>query len=384
MITLIQIANIIENGLNAALNNPELQFKVWASAGEMTNALRSGNTVTHWIPANIRSVSSANEGNILSMGANGLSLEVAIPLKPPKINATQTQAELAKIQNSQYPYVDYINSILDNYFQIAQVFEEDDASGVSYTVSMSAGRATTGIVDILPVLDQCIIISVSISVTFLQGGVNARNIVLTIDGVQVPVTTQSIGRTNRLSNDVYSGSQTVKNLASATALAIDFAFPANADNTTKQAFLSLLKGQPNLAHFVELNIGSLYDGSYFMMFDNLVINSQGVLFAGVTGSLIEVANDPLMLNVPDYMQVGTFTFANSQATSLTFTASGTVYISGEIITLSGATTVTLSPEDFIYSETDECYYVYMFSQSGMQISNSSATYTIIKAVSSNG
>lgn len=316
MITLIQFANIIENGLNAALNNSELQFKVWASAGEMTKALRSGNTVTHWIPCNLISTSSANEGNLLSMGANSLSLDIAIPLKEPKTNATQTAAELAKIQNSQYPYVDYLTGIVDNYFQIAQVLQENDASGVSYTISMSAGRATTGVVDILPVLDNCLIISVFISATFLQGGVNARNIVLTIDGVQVPITTQSIGRTNRLANDVYSGSQTVKNIASATALAIDFAFPANADNTTKQAFLTLLNGQPNLAHFVQLSVGSLYDGNYFMMFDNLVLNAQNVLFAGITGSLIEVVDNPLMINVPNYMQVGKFSFADSTATSV--------------------------------------------------------------------
>lgn len=415
MITLIQFANIIENGLNAALNNSELQFKVWASAGEMTKALRSGNTVTHWIPCNLISTSSANEGNILSMGANSLSLDIAIPLKEPKTNATQTAAELAKIQNSQYPYVDYITGIVDNYFQIAQVIQENDASGVSYTISMSAGRATTGVVDILPVLDNCLIISVFISATFLQGGVNARNIVLTIDGVQVPITTQSIGRTNRLANDVYSGSQTVKNIASATALAIDFAFPANADNTTKQAFLTLLNGQPNLAHFVQLSVGSLYDGNYFMMFDNLVLNAQNVLFAGITGSLIEVVDNPLMINVPDYMQVGYISVpssTNETSYALTFTAqqilpanailpasyklnvymNSTVQIlelnySSRQINPDGTFTITFSSEfpitfnnsNLVYNSNLNVYLFYIISLKAVSVSvNPSLTFTIVK------
>lgn len=415
MITLIQFANIIENGLNAALNNSELQFKVWASAGEMTKALRSGNTVTHWIPCNLISTSSANEGNILSMGANSLSLDIAIPLQEPKTNATQTAAELAKIQNSQYKYVDYITGIVDNYFQIAQVIQENDASGVSYTISMSAGRATTGVVDILPVLDNCIIISVFISATFLQGGVNARNIVLTIDGVQVPITTQSIGRTNRLANDVYSGSQTVKNIASATALAIDFAFPANADNTTKQAFLTLLNGQPNLAHFVQLSVGSLYDGNYFMMFDNLILNAQNVLFAGITGSLIEVVDNPLMINVPDYMQVGYISVPSSTneiSYSVTFTAqqilpanavlpasyklnvymNGTVQIlelnySSRQINPDGTFTITFSSEfpitfnnsNLVYNSNLNVYLFYIISLKAVSVSvNPSLTFTIVK------
>ena len=422
MITLVQFANIIENGLNTALNNSELQFKVWASAGEMTKALRSGNTVTHWIPCNLISTSSANEGNILSMGANSLSLDIAIPLKEPKTNATQTASELAKIQNSQYKYVDYITGIVDNYFQIAQVIQENDASGVSYTISMSAGRATTGVVDILPVLDNCIIISVFISATFLQGGVNARDIVLTIDGVQVPVTTQSIGRTNKLANDVYNGSQTVKNIASATALAIDFALPANADNTTKQAFLTLLQGQPNLAHFVQLSVGSLYDGNYFMMFDNLVLNAQNVLFAGITGSLIEVVDNPLMLNFPDYMQVGKFSFATSGITQnpyyfkYTMTASSqdllptsintVFYYAGQVIPItstetSGITQTSdgqyqqtytffysfpLSPTDFVYNSTTQQYDVYVvnilrftYQRTGGAYSD----YTVVQEASGN-
>ena len=384
MIKLSDIANYIENGLNTVLGSVGYEFRIWADAGEMVHALRNGNSVTQWIPATLRSVSSANENNILVMGANGLMLDVAIPVKRPKTSAAQTPEELEKIQNGQYPFVEEIKAVLDDYFQISQVFSESDKEEVSYTISMEAGRAQTGVVDILPVLDECQTGSVFISLTFLQGGINARNVVLNIDGVRVPLLNVTFGRANRLSSDVYSDAAVVKNIATATALSIDFSFPANADNSTKQAFLALLDGKPNVVHFVQVQIGSAYDGNYLIVFDNLTMNAQGVLFAGLNGSLIEAVENPLMLDTPDYMQVGRFTLASSATETLTFTATGTAFIAGQVHTFNGASTVELSPADFVYSEDDDTYYVYMISLAAMSVTASSATFTVTKEASANG
>lgn len=385
MIQLIDIAAYIENGLNAVLGSDAgYEFRVWADAGEMVHALRTGNSVTQWIPANLRSVSSANENNILVMGANGLMLDLAIPVKRLKTSAGQTPEELEKIQNGQYPFIAEVRAVIDDYFQLSQVFTKDDADGVSYTVSMEAGRAQTGVVDILPVLDECLTVSVFISLTFLQGGINARNVVLNIDGVRVPLLNVTFGRANRLSSDVYSDAAVVKNIATATALSIDFSFPANADNSTKQAFFALLDGKPNIVHFVSVQIGSAYDGNYLMVFDNLTMNAQGVLFAGLNGSLIEAVENPLMLDTPDYMQVGRFTLASSATETLTFTATGTAFIAGQVHTFNGASTVELSPADFVYSEDDDTYYVYMISLAAMAVTGSSATFTVTKEAISDG
>lgn len=384
MIKLSYVANLIENGLNAALGDVGYTFKIWADAGQMVRALRSGNAVAAVIPATLRSVSSANEGNILVMGANGLMLDVAIPVKRPKTSAEQTPAELEKVQDGQYPFVEEVKAILDDYFQVSQVFSAEDEEGVSYTVSMDAGRSQTGVVDILPRLDECLTVSVFISLTFLQGGINARNVALNIDGVRVPLATVTFGRSNRLSSDVYNEAPVVKNLATATSFSIDFAFPATSDNSTKQAFLALLKGKPNIAHFVEVNIGSVFDGSYLMAFDNLQMNAQGVLFAGITGALIELADNPSVIDTPDYMQVGRFTVVDSETESLTFTATGKAYIAGEIRELSGETTISLSSSDFVYSESDDTYYIYMLSLSAMVVSASSAAFTVVKEAVSNG
>lgn len=119
MNSFIELANYIQNGLNevlsAALNgSDELQFRVWATAGERTPSVRDGNTVRYFIDGNLTSTSSSNEANILEMGFNGLSLSFGFPVQEPKTDAGQTAAALAKIQNSQYPFVDFIETRLSD------------------------------------------------------------------------------------------------------------------------------------------------------------------------------------------------------------------------------------------------------------------------------
>ena len=53
-------------------------------------------------------------------------------------------------------------------------------------------------------------------------------------------------------------------------------------------------------------------------------------------------------------------------------------------TFNGASTVELSPDDFVYSEDDDTYYVYMISLAAMAVTGSSATFTVTKEASANG
>ena len=386
MVSLLQIAQMIEQGLTAQLDDPNIDFKVWANAGELSKSLRTANTVQSYIQGTLRSSSSSNEANILSMGYNGLTLDLSVPLQAPKTLSTQTAQDLQRISDSQYPFISLIASTIDAYFSIANVFQLTDENGTQYTISMQAGRAITGNVDIAATLGNNLIITVFIGLYFLEGGVSARNVILTIDGVRVPLSSVTIGRANRMTNDVYQNSTTVKNMSSATALSIDFAFPANSDNTTSQAFLSLLDGQPNVAHFVELSIGTQYDGHYLMMFDNLNIAAQGVQFAGVTGSLVEVIGDAQFINVPDYIQVGRFTYDNTySAQSLGFIAPAKIWCAGQFEdgTAGGTIGISLMPSDYVYSQTNAKYYVYMFSLGAVTVSDASAPFSIVKEATEN-
>lgn len=385
MITLVQLAEKIENGLNAVLDNSEIQFKIWASAGQMSKSLRTGNTVTHYITGNLLSSSSSNDANLLVMGVNGLTLLFSVPLQAPKTSSAQTAEQLARVQNSQYPFIDLILAAIDGYFQSAQAFTlTDAATSTEYTVAMQAGRAITGNVGLAARLGNAVTLSVYITAYFLEGGINSRDVQLYIDGVRMPFQTTTLGRPNRLSSDVYNEKPIVKNISTATAFSIDFSYPAHSDNTTKETIATLLHGLLNRAHFVELKFGELDSEQYFCMFDNLTANPTGIAFAGISGTLIEIADNPAMIDVPAYMQVGRFTISDSLTGVITFNATGKAYIAGKIRDLNGVTTITLSPSDFTYSESDDVYYIYMISLAAMSVTNSTATFTVVKEAEPNG
>lgn len=380
MITLVQFAETIETGLNSALNEvgiADIEFKVWATAGQLSDAVRTGNTIENYITANLTSDSSSNDENILVMGYNGLTLQFALPIKAPRTSAAQTVEALARVKNSQYPFVDLVLSAVDSYFQRSLIFSLKDGD-TNYTVTMTAGRSLTGNVDLAAELSETVLISISIDVYFLEGGINSLNVVLYVDGVRVPFQTLRIGRSNTLASEQYSGEESVKNISTASAISLDFAFPANADNTTQESVLTLLQGQLNRAHFVRLQFGTETE-QYLMMLDGLMTNAQGATFAGISGSLLEVVENPLMLDFPEYVQVGRFAFADSQTETLTFTVTDcTGYISGEVRDFSGAQAVTLSADDFWYSSADDTYYVYFVTLGAATVTNANATFSIIQ------
>lgn len=382
MNSFIELANYLENGLNAALaaalGNENIEFKIWANSGQHTPPVRSGNIVKYFIDGNLRSTTSSNEANILEMGFNGLTLDFAVPIQQPKTDATQTPDMLALVQNAQYPFVDFIVSVIDEYFKTAQAFSLQDGE-TTYGVSFNAGRSTSGLVDLGPLLDKFMTVSVYIEVYYLEGGINSRDVVLTVDGVKMPFQNVTIGRSNRMTSDQYSDSEVIKNLSTATALSIDFAFPSNADNTTKQAVLFLLQGKPNSTHFIGLQYGSGNEQMYFMTFDNMTTNAQGISFAGVSGSFIEVVDNSEMLYFPEYFQVGRFSFTSSQETALTFTVTETTgFIAGQTQEMDGAQSITLSPDDFEYDEENDAYYVYLITNGAATVTGASATFTVIQ------
>lgn len=366
MIELTKLAKIFEDGLNAKLNNPEIQFKIWANAGEYQNALRTGNNIYYELHANLRTTTSSNEANLLVMGVNGLTLDYVVPIQQPRTTGAQTAAELQKIKEGQYEFVEYINKAVNSYFQNATAFEMEDGDKM-YSVSMQAGVCTTGVVDMISCVGNVVPGSVFIECYFLEGGLNSRNVVVTVDRKRMPFQNVRIGRANQLMQDVYAGDTTVRNIATANAFSVDADMPANADNTTKQALDFILNGDPNTVHFVNLQYGDNGPAQCnLMMFDSITNNAQGVTFSGLSLSLIQAADKPEYLSVPAAFQVGRFDMGEDAAKQISFTLSKpcSAYIAGKAYDSISALvlqTNQIDPEYFIYDSITGKYYVYMIT-----------------------
>ena len=371
MITLEQLAAFFENGLNGLYNNPYIKFHIWASAGHVDEPIRDGNTVTHFITGNLLTSSSSNDANLLVMGANGLTLEFSIPVKRPRTTATQTSEELQEVVNGQYPFVNEIAEVINSYFQEAQAFTLMDGDD-EYSLSFQAGTSLTGTVDLQPGIGKHVTASVSITVYFVKGGIISRDVSLTLDGVPVPYQVLRVGRSTESARDVYAGKEVSKTVSSSSAFSIDLQYPLNADHTTEETLSFLMDGLPNTAHFVALQYGK--DASkrlYLMTIDNTIANAQGVTVSGANIALCEVVENVQTLNFPSFFQVGRFRFSVSTAETVEFVLAENCdyYLGGIAAEGNGSITAELTPDDFVYEEETDAYYVYLVTDKKVEVTS---------------
>lgn len=382
MITLTKLANYFEQGLNNTLNNPEIKFKIWADAGEYLMPYRDGNTVTNYINGNLKTTTSANDATDLVMGVNGLTLEFGIETQAPKTNATQTAEDLQKIKDGQYPYITYITSAINKYFQSSAVVNLTDDDGKDFTISWLAGTAVTGDVDSRSYVGESILFTVYIEITFVEGkGITSKSVKAYIDGQLILIKAIRHGRSPMLERDVYAGDLISKNVITSTAFSIDVDFPANNDAATQACTDYLFSGKPNVAHFVEIKFGDVSEGLYLMTLNTVQTAIQGISVAGITASLIEVVEESAALNVPDGFQIGVFTFTNSDAASITFTPSADclAYVAGQALKLTGgqAQAVAVELATMQYNEVKNTYEVYIITDRAVTLSNTSAQFEVI-------
>lgn len=365
-IKLSVLAEKFENDLNEILNNPEIQFKIWSEAGEYQAFRREDNTVIWYINGNLRRVTSSNDANDLVMGVNGLMLDFVIPIKQPRTNTEQTEEELAKIKDGQYPFVEYITNAINSYFEKAQVFTIYD--GGMYSVAFRAGINTTGTVDLASLLGNHIGVSVYIELYYIQSGVNSKEIKLTVDGRNIPYQALRYGRSPMLERDVYTGSLVSKSVITSTAFAIDVDLPTNAPPTSAAPVSTyLLEGNPNVAHFVNLNIdGTEYD--YFMTVNTAQASAQGISIAGTSVSYMEVSDGYFY---PGVNSVGRFKVPNLNVKQITATVNITnnpydkvflAYVGGKCGKFPLEFVLDVKPDMVRYDKMANAYYVYIVYQ----------------------
>lgn len=387
MITVKQLAVKFEDGLNAILQNPEIKFKIWADAGEYKKPVREGNTIVHEIVGNLRTSTSSNDANnVLVMGVNGLSLDFLIPIYPPRTNATQTAEELALIKDGQYPFLEYITSAINAYFQEAQATTLTDENNVEFSVAFQAGAVIPGNVEIAAKFGKSVPYNVFIQVYFIEGGTNSKDVKISVDGQLMPFQAVRLGRAAVLERDVFAGETISKCYASSTAFSVDADFPSSNNPATTTALDYLLNGEANTAHFVNVQWGNVgVEKLFFMIYNTVQTSVTGIAVAGVSASLIEVGGNDELYNLPQGFKTVRFTFANSQVDTLSFTLSEEcqTYIAGVgAVKRNGAQTVTLTPLSFEYNGDEQdgsngTYNVNLIVDKDVTISNASAPFTII-------
>lgn len=365
MIDINDIAEMIETGLNQRNGESGISYRIWGSAGENQPLERVGNTLTEYIYGTLVRTSSANDASTIAMGANTLVLDLYVPIKNPMTYPSGLPTP--RIVEGQYPFLDTVLKTVDGYFTLARSFQYTsiDTLGVSrsYSVGMNAEVSTTGTVDLLPIVGNGVLISVGIELLFVEDGVNARDVTITIDGNRTTVPYQSVqfGDSAMRSSDVRSGDKRSRSYDSATSVAFSITFPATDQAFTQTLLEYIFDPVPNQAHFVTIEVGD-ETYSYFMLLDAPNASAQQVANIGLTVGFVEVIGDVEIMNVPSTYRVGRFTLASSSVNGISFSISKcTFYIAGNVYISSGAQTISIEPEDIIYDEEEDEYYVYLIA-----------------------
>lgn len=382
MITIKQLANEFEKGLNDILNNDEIVFKIWADAGEYQKPVRDGNTIVHEIVGNLRTSTSANDANnVLVMGVNGLSLDFMIPIYPPRTNAEQTAEALAEIKDGQYPFLEYITTAINSYFQEAKAITLSDEDSVEFSVAFQAGTAIPGSVELAAKFGNAVPYNVFIHVYFIEGGVNSKDVKISVDGQLMPFQAVRLGRAAVVERDVFAGETVSKCYASSTAFSVDADFPSSNNPASATSLSYLLNGEANTAHFVNVQWGAGVEKLFFMIYNTVQTSVTGIAVAGVSASLIEIGGSEEIYNLPQSFKTVRFTLTNSQTETLSFTLSEEcqTFIAGVgAAKRNGAQTVNLTPLSFEYNGDEAgTYNVNLIVDKDVTVTNASAPFTII-------
>lgn len=377
MITTQQIAEYIENGLNAALQYEGLSFKIWATAGERDKPVRSGNAVNYSIDGNFRVVTSSLTPNILVMGVNAFTLTFDVPVNPPKTSASQTAEDLARVRDGQYWFVLYIERIISSYFKLPQELSFTDEEG-TYNATLAAGVAIPEGIDLTAWRGNTVPVDVYIELTIGQNAVMSRSAVVEIDGEPVPFVSFIPERASVVDAAQYSSDESTKTLATASAIVAEVNIPLNTEYGSSDAVLDyFFGGHNNVVHFLKIALGQKSD-VYLVEISRATVGLENAKIASSTFRLSEAVADADLLDVPEGFQVGYFTMQSSTVTSITITVSEPclLYVAGQAYEVSDQITVPLIPKYLPYNDDAGTYRLYVITNTAVTVSASGYTFEV--------
>lgn len=415
MISIASLAHTLENELNNIAKRGNYDFKVWADAGEYIEPRRDGNYVYHTINCQLTPTTTAIDANIIEMGIFGARLEVLVPTNIPRESLSQIDANLAKIQNYQVDFVMNVATVLTSYFAASKLISVMD-TGVTFIFAMTGTVAVPENIDLYTSIGEAVSLSVDISLSYVEKGINAFNVKLFIDGERIPYLMFNPSRTSALSTDVQSNDSEQKSVVTSSVYGIQFTAPASTRNFALAAVYDFIadKSEAKTAHFVEIDWDEQRADYYLMFISSANITAQGIDFAGLNVSLAKIYNNAELFSYPSSYSSGNFISDTSADANLTFTLSTTFtvntyttppeqypfyfYIAGKAYsfpvqlqsyqnnngiytatysgTLNFNTPAEISAEDYIYDESTGNYKVRMVaSQAITSVTNVSSPFT---------
>lgn len=262
--------------LSDGIDNTRFEFVILPEVGMYKKPSREGNTVTYYINGIMRVIGSQSEGTN-SQTVNS-SISTAVELMIPIIQRdddTLCETFVSRVRN-------WINQKL--VYNVAQI---DNVNG--YFIGTEYKIAQTGTREILPLIGDCVKMTVYIDYLFVAGGVSSDDIKVTI--CEEPLYPTNLGISRRaltegnITNDKAGVSRA---LVSGTAFVINASMPLRTGVIDKKLIQFTLDPAKVGDLEVKVTFPEFEGVDYTMTISSCHINGEIGLNASVTFELVEV------------------------------------------------------------------------------------------------
>ena len=271
--TLVNTLNDALNGIIGGYDGETRRFSIIPDGGEYEGYKREYNDITTYIDG-VATVTDSSITPISGIEVATQALSVAVAVKLEEQKGVDDMEVFLPVRNA-----------ISDFASTARTATID-----TFTVSITATQPNSGSIEIRPEIGKSIIYTFTVYFTFIQNGVNSREIELTFEGEAVPYQELTITRVPVQDGGAFSGTGgAVKNVTNQTALELNFTTPAIKNNAISKAVASfLVSGNISKAYSVTVKTPySVNTAQFEMCFGQSHLTSRGVENVGFTVSLVE-------------------------------------------------------------------------------------------------
>lgn len=363
MLDTATVAQQLQTGLNALNTLENTEFIVIPDVAKFKRSKRVGNVVTNYINCVLTDSPNANEtanGGLL-IAVDQYMLDVYVPLDQIK---TTPDEDPQPWNDGINVYAQTVKSIINSYFAINQtgvITKDKKTYTVGYTYTASSIDSPMQ----YPVIGRAVSFNASITALIVQNGLNSMDVTLTVNGKIMPYQSITPNRNVVSVSDVWSNSTSVKNMQTATAIALDVSTPALSE--TSEAGKWLFAGKPMQVYFVGLTWkdNDEYKTQYWLMqLNSSRWSSESVANVGETYTFVEAPYLPDILDYSDALEVTTYSYTSIVDTSVNALASAVydrifMLPGGEFVEVAKDTTETFPVNESNLFYNDGKYYAYL-------------------------
>lgn len=296
MIKLTTLAEKLQEKLNDG--NYGFEFNIVTDTGKYKKPYRAENTVVDVVNGRL-SINSSDVSTVSTgLAFSTLNCQLKVVLKMLQYDEDFFDDNGELIEYGNISRVESLRNCLDSKFKENSVDPMSNGDK-EYIVTTVYSFSQTGTRQQDAMLGDCFVFYANIYYTFVEQGINARNVKFYFDGEEIAYQNFTIYRTPTMDGYVnsFNKNKSAKTIASQSTFSVSFQLPALKNNTCDSMRKYILLGELNQAHFLTIDINGEKQ-EYLVAFGENTMTGEIVLNVGQTLTLVECSNDYDLLSFP--------------------------------------------------------------------------------------